>query len=438
MSLSRRLILSYLLLAALMVPAVGGALSYGFRESAQASFDQRLRSLHQVLMAALERSQDGEWSVESRLGESLFHQVYSGWYWQISDGGQIVEISRSLWDQRLSVSDSPTLVLRDVTGPRGERLRLVERSLRLPGRDRPLHVALAVSDAELRAQVARFNRLLWLSLLALCVLLLGGLMLQVRWGLSPLRALHRNITAVRAGRARRLDTRLPAELADLASAMNDVLDHDRRLIERGRAAAGNLAHALKTPVSVLQTEAERFPEAQRSQVREEVERINAAVRHHLARASAAGSPLLAGPVPVAPILAPILQGLHRLSLRRGTTLAYQLPPDLQVRVDPQDLQELVGNLLENALEWASARVEVAFSERAGQFHLAIDDDGPGLTAQQREAALARGGRLDERRPGHGLGLAIVQDLVDLYGGGLALGVSPLGGLSVRLWLPRGC
>ncbi|MGQ7249478.1 sensor histidine kinase [Halomonas sp. V046] len=435
-TLARRLIIASVVLVMVIVPLVGVGLSYSFRESASASFDERLASMHKVLLAAMEQDPvSGQVVVDDSLGDSRFGRVFSGWYWQISDGQGLNRVSRSLWDQRLPLTADGGTRWRTLSGPRGQSLRLVERTLRLPGQPYPIHVSLAVSRQELQAEVARFEWLLWLSLVALGALLLGGLALQIRWGLAPLRALHRDLAAVKSGDRGHLDTRLPGELADVASTMNDVLDHDRRMIERGRAAAGNLAHALKTPVSVLQAQADRLPATERRQVREEVARIDAAVRHHLARASAAGSAVLAGPVRVAEVLAPVVNGLERLAGRRGITLKRDIPAQLTLRIDPQDLQELTGNLLENAMDWASSRVRLTFSLAHGGSCLSLADDGPGMTEAQRSTVLARGVRLDEQRAGSGLGLAIVEDLVTLYGGRLTLGESDLGGLAVDVWLP---
>src|SRR5690606_26539309 len=267
--------------------------------------------------------------------------------------------------------------------------------------------------------------------------LLTGVALQSRGGRTPLRRMRTALRRVEAGDAARLEEQgLPGELADLAAAMNEVIDKDQRLIERGRSAAGNLAHALKTPVAVLQTQAEHLPPAQREQVRAELARIDDAVRHHLARASAAGGAALAGRARVMPVIRPVLDGLGRLAARRGLTLETAVDEQLALRIDPQDLQELVGNLLENALGWARGRVRVTGVRDGEQGLVCIEDDGPGMTAAQRDAALARGARLDEQRPGSGLGLAIVAELVTLYGGTLNLDDSPLGGLRVSVSLRR--
>ncbi|MBY5929402.1 GHKL domain-containing protein [Halomonas sp. DP8Y7-3] len=437
-SLARRLIVASLVLVLVIVPLVGAGLSYSFRESASASFDERLSSMHRVLLAALERDPvSGELIVTDSLGDSRFGQVFSGWYWQISDGQGLSRGSRSLWDQRLPTDGRAGTHWRNIEGPRGQPLRLVERTLTLSHHPHPVVISLAVSRQELDTEVARFEWLLWLSLLALGTLLLAGLAAQIRWGLAPLRSLYADLAAVKAGQRERLDTQLPTELAELAATMNDVLDHDRRLIERGRATAGNLAHALKTPVSVLMTRVEKLPAAERDKMRQELERINAAVRHHLARASAAGSSALAAEVHVGQVLAPVLEGLTRLADRRGVRVSILLADELALRIDPNDLQELVGNLLENAIDWAASRVTLSIQRESRALCLCLDDDGPGMSEDERAAVLRRGVRLDEQRPGNGLGLAIVEELVELYGGELALEAAPLGGLRVTVKLPAG-
>ncbi|MCG7601270.1 sensor histidine kinase [Halomonas sp. McH1-25] len=437
-ALGKRLLAVALMLVLIVLPLAGAGLAYNFRAAVTASFDQRLSSLLHVLLAELEIDPAShQLQLPLSLGEARFDRVFSGWYWQITDGHGTTRVSRSLWDQRLPVTEAGGMTLRNLIGPRGEPLRVIERDVRLPGHPYPLHVSVAASREELEAEVAHFQWLLTLSLVALAGLLLGGLAIQIRWGLAPLRRLVANLEAVEAGQVERLDTRLPGELSDLAGAMNEVLERDRRLIERGRAAAGNLAHALKTPISVLHTVADRLPDAQREQVRQEVTRLDEAVRHHLARASAASGATLAGRVNIGEVVAPVVDGLARLAQRRGIVLERHIDEAANVRMDPQDLQELVGNLLDNALRWAERRVVLEIVGESGGAGLHIEDDGPGMTPEQREAALARGARLDERRSGSGLGLAIVEELVTLYGGRLTLERARLGGLAAHVWLPGG-
>lgn len=436
LSLASRLLLASLLTLTIALPLAGAGLSHYFGTSATGAFDERLEALLNVVVAGLAWEPTQQRLVHERsLGDPRFEQALSGWYWQISDGDERVLTSRSLWDQRLPVRSHRQVMIRDLAGPRGTPLRVIERDIRLAPLDGPLHVSVAVSREALDAGLARFTRLVTLFLVGLGLLLLATLALQVRWGLAPLRRIQADLRQVENGEAERLDTRLSPELAHLAQAMNGVLDRDRRLMTHARHAAGNLAHALKTPVSVLTTLADGIEEPRRTRIRDELARIDAAVRHHLARASAAGDAGLAPRVDAGEVLTPILAGLGRLAERRGITLHHDLPAGMRVRMEAQDLQELVGNLLDNALRWAEGRVEMRGGSDAGGSWLEVEDDGPGMDEAQRQAALARGARLDEQRPGSGLGLAIVADLVKLNGGRLELARSRLGGLAVRVWLP---
>lgn len=442
--LGARLLVASLVLVILLLPLAGLGLSYNFRQSATASFDSRLESQLNALLAGIQVDSIGQrLQLNRSLGDARFDRVYSGWYWQVSDGADLTLTSRSLWDQRLPIPEHENGInVYDVNGPRNDGLRMIERDLRLPGHSGVVHVALAGSTSELNHEVGRFERLLIFSLATFGVLLLVGMALQMRWGLAPLRRMSANLRAVEEGEIERLDTQLPAELKELALAMNGVLERDRRLIERGRAAAGNLAHALKTPVSVLKTLSERFPDAQRWPINTELTRIDDAVRHHLARASAAGGVAFSGRVSIRDAIAPVVQGLARLAERRGVTFESDIDPNAAARIDPQDIQELTGNLLENALRWAESRVSLRVSQVPQGVRLHIEDDGPGMTRAQSEAALARGVRLDARGSGvgpgsggSGLGLAIVEDLMMLYGGTLRLERAELGGLAADVWLP---
>lgn len=436
LSLASRLMLATLLVLVVALPLAGLGLAQHFRTTATDSFDRQLEALLNVVIAGLAWDDAQQQLVQERdLGDPRFEQVFSGWYWQVSDGAERVLSSRSLWDQRLPVRETADVIRDDLVGPRDTPLRVIERDIHLAPLDTPLHISVAAPRQSLELELERFTRLVALSLASLGLLVLITLALQVRWGLAPLRRLQADLAHVENGDAERLDTRLPAELARLAGAMNAVLARDRRLMEHARHAAGNLAHSLKTPVSVLTTLADGIEEPRRTRIRDELSRIDTAVRHHLARATAAGDVGLAPRVAVAEVLAPILDGLRRLATRRGVKLDHDLSNELRVRMAPQDLQELVGNLLDNALRWAKGQVRLLGHEESEGIWLCVEDDGPGMDEAQRQAATGRGARLDEQRSGSGLGLAIVADLVALHGGQLALDTSPLGGLSVRVWLP---
>lgn len=435
-SISVRLLLAALLMVGLALPIAGALLSHHYRTAATQAFDERLEATLNVIIAGVAYDPIGQQLVHDRgLGDPRFENVYSGWYWQITDSDQHTLASRSLWDQRLPVIKNENLSARSLTGPRGQSLRVVERDIYLAPLEAPLHISVAARDDVLASDIYDFQRLLWGGLAGLGILLLGVLALQVRWGLAPLRRMRANLHDVEQGGAEQLDTRLPEELATLASSMNAVLARDQRLIERGRHTAGNLAHALKTPLSVMRLQLRQLPEASRVSWEVELARVDSAVRHHLARASAAGEGARFAPLDLQTTLAPLLNGLARLAQRRGIELRQNWVRDVKVHMDGQDIQELVGNVMDNALRWAHSDVHLNVQVQEQQLVLTVSDDGPGMSDVECQQAVQRGKRLDEKRSGSGLGLAIVTDLVSLYNGQMHLSRGNAGGLEVMVELP---
>ncbi|AJY52535.1 sensor histidine kinase [Halomonas sp. KO116] len=435
-SISLRLLLAVLVMIGLALPIAGTLLSHHYHAAATQAFDERLGATLNVIMAGVTYDRIEQQLVHDRaLGDPRFDNVYSGWYWQITDGEQQTLASRSLWDQRLPFIENDTLSARSITGPRGQSLRVVERDIYLAPLEAPLHISVAAQDDVLANDIREFQQLLWGGLIGLGVLLLGVLALQVRWGLAPLRRMHANLHEVEQGSAEQLDTRLPDELATLAASMNAVLARDQRLIERGRHTAGNLAHALKTPLSVMRLQLRQLPEANRAAWAVELERLDSAVRHHLARASAAGEGVRFAPIDLYPTLTPLLNGLSRLAQRRGIVLRQTWGQKIRVHMDEQDIQELVGNLMDNALRWAHSEVQLNVKIDGQQLILTVSDNGPGMSEAECQQAVQRGQRLDEHRSGSGLGLAIVTDLVALYSGQMHLTRASTGGLEVVIELP---
>ncbi|RUR41223.1 sensor histidine kinase [Vreelandella populi] len=435
-SISLRLLLAVLLMIGIALPVAGLWLAHHFRTAATEAFDERLEATLNVIIAGVTFDPlSGQLRYAGGLGDPRFEQVFSGWYWQVTDKQAHTTTSRSLWDQRLPVTDSEQVSGRGVTGPRGQSLRVVERDIYLAPLEEPLHISVAARDDELKSDIGEFQRLLWLGLLGLGALLLGVLGLQVRWGLAPLRRMQTNLRDVEQGRAEQLATDLPEELATLAASMNAVLARDQRLIERGRHTAGNLAHALKTPLSVMRLLVRQLPEARRAAWDVELTRVDSAVRHHLARASAAGEGVRFAPIQLHDALAPLLNGLARLAQRRHINLHHVFENPARVHIDTQDIQELVGNLLDNALRWAQHEVHLQVQTIGQTLRLTVSDDGPGMTEKECQEAVQRGRRLDEQRSQSGLGLAIVSDLVTLYHGQMCLQRASAGGLEVVIELP---
>ena len=274
-----------------------------------------------------------------------------------------------------------------------------------------------------------------------CVLCLIAGLAQVRRGMSPISQLRARLIGLREGRARRLEGEYPAEVEPLVGDLNALLDQREQTVTRARAKAGDLAHGLKTPLAVLAQEAERAAAAGQSDlsavILQQVDRMRRQVDYHLAqaRAGASSQPGASTPVSVQTSADGLARTLARLHAERGVTISVEVAPDLQVRVHREDLDEMLGNLLDNACKWAGSRSRVVASREGDRMVVIVEDDGPGIEPSMRAAVLARGVRADEAAPGSGLGLSIVRDLADAYGGTVTIDASPLGGVRASLTLP---
>jgi signal transduction histidine kinase len=278
------------------------------------------------------------------------------------------------------------------------------------------------------------------------MLMLGGAgfvtfgLSAIRRGLRPFRTLRERLAAVREGRTARLEGEYPTEVAPLVNDLNTLLDERERRVARAVAKAGDLAHGLKTPLAVLAQEIEGAEAAGQHELaasmRRQVERMRRQIDSHLAQARAVASGAVVGArANVTDAARALARTMERLYADRALVIAVDAAPDHVVRVPVEDLEEMVGNLLDNACTWARSRVTVASRRDSGRVVIHVDDDGPGLDPPMREQVLQRGVRADEAAPGSGLGLAIVRDLADAYGGSIVLERSPDGGVRARLTLP---
>jgi signal transduction histidine kinase len=316
-------------------------------------------------------------------------------------------------------------------------LRTAALLARLPGRSQPVIFMTAEDLTPVETSAKRFALETVVSLIVLGVGLILLVFIQVRVGLGPLFALQREVAAVRTGKAERLEGDYPSELEPLAAELNALVAHDQEVVERQRTHVGNLAHALKTPLSVMLAEAERHRGPLAEVVSRQADAMRDHVDHHLRRARAAARSQAPGErTAVAPVLEELAHALERIFRDKAVTIDWRCPDDLYFQGERQDLLEILGNVLENACKFAKGRVRAeAHVAAAGRLSVAIDDDGPGLPSERRAEVFKRGERLDETAPGSGLGLSIVDELARAYGGSAALGDSSLGGLSVVLDLP---
>ncbi len=331
-----------------------------------------------------------------------------------------------------------------VKGPEEQKLRQVERNIDL-GDDGRFLVTVAGDAAEIDEGTYGFDRILIGTFAVLAIVLLLITTFQVRFGLAPLNRISAGLAAIRSGAAERLEGNFPVEIAPLARETNALIDANREIVARARTHVGNLAHALKTPISVMMNEAAAHPDDPfAAKVSEQVEIMRDQVAHHLERARlAAGMAAVIGTVTdVRSAVTALARTMQKIHLDRGIAIDLDAPDDAKFRGERQDLEEMLGNLVDNACKWAQSRVAIeVFSQELGGpdrrrvVRITVDDDGPGLSPSQREQVARRGRRLDETKPGSGLGLSIVVELAGLYGGELKLGTAPIGGLRAELVLP---
>ncbi|MCL2716618.1 MAG: sensor histidine kinase [Alphaproteobacteria bacterium] len=451
-SLATRLFLSATAWLVVILAITGFVLSSVYRDATERAFDRRLNLHLRNLVAEVAVPDDSPDRQFQSLGEPLFKLPLSGWYWQIARTDvekADMRASRSLWDRKLPKLDDQTVELTAagirvayVDGPEGQTLRLVERAVDL-GSDGSFLVSVAGDASEIFDETRSFDYYLGGTFTALGIVLLLTTIFQVRFGLAPLKRISEAIANIRSGRAERLDGKFPVEIAPLARETNALIDANREIVERARTHVGNLAHAIKTPLSVIVNEASaRSGDPFAAKVMEQAGMMRDQVAHHLERARiAARVSIVATISEVAPIIEALRRTMEKIHRDRGIVIDLRNDASARFRGERQDLEEMVGNLVDNACKWALSRVAIDVvvdapaAEANPLLRITVDDDGRGLSESERTQVARRGKRLDESKPGSGLGLSIVVDLAALYGGRLELSSAPIGGLRAELVLP---
>jgi len=447
----------------------GIALSTLYRHAVERAFDRRLDVYLRTLVADVASPEDGGDKFPQSIGEPLFELPLSGWYWQVTrldTKKPEVRSSRSLWDSalpQLGNDQAPAgAEYRQgyAQGPEDQKLRLVERNIDL-GDDGKYLIEVAGDASEIDDETRSFDGAIGATFAALTLALLLTTALQVRFGLAPLTRISQRLAAIRSGRAERLEGEFPVEIAPLARETNALLEANREIVERARTHVGNLAHALKTPLSVIVNEAAaRGDDPLAQKVREQADIMRDHVAHQLERARLAARFTVVGTLTdVPPVVTALARTMEKLYRERDIAIAVDVPEHAFFRGEQQDLEEMIGNLVDNGCKWAQSRVAIeVVADRAGaqseknpksqksetgengekpRVRIIVDDDGPGLSPGEREQVALRGRRLDETKPGSGLGLSIVVELAGLYSGVLTLGTAPIGGLRAELALPGG-
>ncbi|HXE00839.1 MAG TPA: sensor histidine kinase [Hyphomicrobium sp.] len=454
-SLALRLFATSAAWTLLVLPLAGYIIYSLYREDVQLSFDAQLKKLlTQITIDSMSTTGDTP-VMPPNLYEPLFEVTQSGWYWQIrpidgAPGRTLVSPSLatavlpSPYDRKFPTDDTGTRWM-NVPGPTGTTIRILE-FIDSPGHD-PANTKYSIIVAGpldwFEETIARFRTRLTTALALVGLGLLGVTVFQVRFGLLPLHRIERGLASIRSGEAERLEGQLPAEIEPLQTELNALIESNQDIIDRARTQVGNLAHALKTPLAVITNEARDDETTLGSKVAEQAQLMRDQISHYLDRARIAARAGVIGRVtPLEQTAQSLVRAVERIHGEKGIALVVTIQPGAKFQGEKQDLEEMLGNLLDNACKWGKSRVYLTAtietlqaSSQRKQLRIAVEDDGPGLSVEQRAKIGKRGMRLDETKPGSGLGLSIVSDLAASYRGRLTLEASEHGGLKAVLGLP---
>ncbi|MCL9781935.1 ATP-binding protein [Vibrio sp. S4M6] len=432
LSLKNRLLLAALLWLSTMICAAGFGMPLLVKNYLTQDLKSQLSLYMDQIVANIE-VKNGKIALTTRLSDPRFTRPYSGLYWSITTGKQTLR-SRSLWDKRLEIKKTPLKTI--IKGAQGEELVYLSQVVYLPDFPNPVTVIIGSTVRPLEKTIQQLKGQLWLILAALYIGVLVLIRLQVGWSLKPLNKMKRELGLLKSGEQSSLDESYPKEVSPLVADLNALIFHYQELLERARNHAGNLSHALKTPLSVLKNEVTQLEEPEREKLTQPVKQIQNHIDYHLGRARMAGSMnILSVKAPISERIDAISLAFDKVYASRNIVLINELDSELKVSVDPTDLDEMVGNLLENGYKWAKSVIRV-YSEtlESNLVQIIIEDDGPGIKDDNYQDVVKRGVRLDETTPGSGLGLNIVSEMAHSYRGALELERGKMGGLKATLTL----
>lgn len=451
-SLAFRLVVSSAVVAIVLLVSAAFLLNGLFQQALERNFDSRLRSTLDGLLANVELSPQGVPQLQGPISDNRFTLPLSGWYWQIAtpDKKQTDLASGSLLEQRIAI-DENALQHRDKDGlasysaidSQGQNLRVIEQRLKLFGSQQDYSFVVAGNFDELKAEVSAFRRALFAVLGLLGAGLLAAILAQVKYALRPLVEMQHRLNDIRSGKIELLHDDFPQEIQPVADELNLLVQSNFEIIDRARMQVGNLAHALKTPISVLTNEARHSKAPLAIKVKEQITVMRDQVNLYLDRARrAARAQTIGAATDVEPVLQSLARTLQRINRDRNLTIKVEAPTTLRFRGERQDFEEMVGNLMDNACKWATSNIFVkaaltpnGVDDGRQWMAVTVDDDGPGIPADKRGDALKRGQRLDESKPGSGLGMSIILETSGMYAGKVELADAELGGLRVILMLP---
>lgn len=426
----------WIVLALLITTLTLGGL---YRDHIEGHFDAHVLSHVEELMAAVETSSGGELQMVGQPMDPRFYQLNSGWYWEVRRAGEPLGKSASLGDTQLDLRQLKMGESRDVQmvyGPQGEELRAQITEVTFPNGAGSLTFVATAPDMQIAEDVSDFTTHIVTSFIVLGFGLTLAVIIQVKVAMKPLKAIRSEISNVKTGKAKRLSQDFPHDIQPLVNELNFLLDHNELLLKRARNQLGDLAHAVKNPLTVIRNEARTLATEQGQLILDQSHVMASSIDHCLSRARISGKEDMFGyRTPVKGVVEDLAFAVQRIYHERGIEIKLSDLSDCCFRGDMQDLEEMAGNLIDNACKWAETQVVVMCETDNERLLIVVEDDGPGISEKDLKIVMNRGQKLDESKPGHGQGLGIVNDIVSLYGGSLTLDKSSFGGLRARLDLP---
>ncbi|MCG9597615.1 ATP-binding protein [Vibrio sp. Isolate25] len=432
LSLKSRLVLAAVVWLTAMIIAAGVTVPSQVYVYMEDDAKIQLATYMDEIAATIEADEEGNVTITTPLSDPRFNRPYSGLYWSAKTDKDLLR-SRSLWDKVLTPKGK-----HDLLGARGEKLIYIESTLYYPDYDGPIEVTIGIDEQPIEDTVRSLMGQLWVILALLYLGILTLIIIQVQWSLSPLTKMHKELSQLRSGKKTQLEEDYPREVAPVVSDLNALVFHYQELLERARHHAGNLSHALKTPLSVLKNEVANKDEHTKQQLQPSLDQIQNQIDYHLGRARMAGSKniLSVKSYPSKRVDA-ISMAFDKVYAERDITLINELDSELVTAVDKTDLDEMIGNILENAYKWSNSIIRIHSAQNhhnTETIDIIVEDDGKGIPDEKLEQVTKRGVRLDETTPGTGLGLNIVSEMAHSYRGKLTLDRSSMGGLKAILSL----
>ena len=414
-------------------------LVYSYRNHVAQHFDEHVSMHLEELIEASELQPNGSFDLKFDPSDPRYNDLDSGWYWEVRQSGILLKRSPSLGENELDIGNiqaTGNVVIHEVAGPAEKHLRVHVIAIEPDTGADPWVYLSSAPMKDFTDDVLNYTGHIVGSFLLLGLGLLMAVVLQVRVALRPLRAISTGIAEVRAGKVDKLSQSDLEDVQILVDELNNLLDHNSVLLKRARNQLGDLAHSVKNPLTVINNEARNLDKQQRELIIRQTNDISKNVDHYLSRARAFGTEKVLGArSAVKPVIEDLVYAMRRIYQERELEFDLSKLEECWFRGEGQDLEEVMGNLMDNACKWAKSGVYIHVVADKNRLLLVVEDDGPGIPEAEMENVMRRGHKLDESKPGHGQGLGIVKDIVGLYGGYLKLVRGKLGGLRVELDLP---